>query len=301
LQPLLTLAVDQRAPRKEVSAMSGIPDGARLPALAPDRARHEQRQATDRPRVAQRLAPSAVARRSRSLEYGLILLECLTAERPALRVSDIADLLHVNRSTAHRYASTLVRLGWLQQDTKRRYQLTTNAAGPGAAALASIRREVRAQSILEDLREKTGHSVGVGLLDGLDVLCLYRYAAHRAGQYEADGPIRPGARFAAPYTPLGMALLSALTTSELLETLAKGGPENAWDIQALIGEVDAVKQSGIATGPNQHATACVIAAPVARWAGSPVLAVEIIAPNGIPTAVEQLGGLVKHTAKLISE
>ena len=129
-----------------------------------------------------RLAACAAARYSRSLEYGLALLETFTAQRPALGVSEIADLLQISRSTAHRYASTLVQLGWLQQDHKRRYQLTTIAANPGAAVLGEVRQTIRARSILEDLRDQTGHTVGLALLDGTDALYVHRLVAVLAVQ-----------------------------------------------------------------------------------------------------------------------
>lgn len=251
-----------------------------------------------------RLAPRAAARYSRSLEYGLILLESFTAERPALRVSEIAELLQITRGTAHRYASTLVQLGWLQQDHKRRYQLATAAANPGASVLGSVRREIRARSILEDLRSQTGYSVSLALLDGPDAVYVYRLAAHRAGQHHADGPQRAGTRFPAPYAPVGMALLSALTTSELLSALAEQAVHHAdtpLNVQALIDEVDMVKQGGIASGPGAHGTACVIAAPAARRVDRPVIAVELIVPSGSPNAIEQFAGRVKHTARLLSE
>ena len=250
------------------------------------------------------LAPSAVPRRSRSLEYGLVLLGCFTPDRPVLCVCDLADALGLSRSTAHRYASTLAQLGYLEQDKQRRYRLANNANWPGATVLEGVRREVRARSILEDLRAQTGHTVSLGLLDGLDVIYVYRLAAHGVSQYEADGPMRAGARFAAPYTPLGMALFSALPPSELLGLLADheaGNDTDSLNVQALIHEVSDVKESGVAFGPDAHGTACVIAAPVARWPDRRTLAVELTVPAGKRDTVKRLAGLVKHTAKLVSE
>jgi DNA-binding IclR family transcriptional regulator len=48
-------------------------------------------------------------RYSRSLEYGVAILESFTAQRPVLRISELADIVGISRSTTHRYASTLVK------------------------------------------------------------------------------------------------------------------------------------------------------------------------------------------------
>ena len=44
---------------------------------------------------------------SQSLERGLAILASFSAERPVLGIADIADVLEMNRSTTHRYVSTL--------------------------------------------------------------------------------------------------------------------------------------------------------------------------------------------------
>ncbi|MGA9286089.1 MAG: helix-turn-helix domain-containing protein, partial [Solirubrobacteraceae bacterium] len=62
-----------------------------------------------------RIKPAPVPRFSRSLEYGLALLECFTSEHPARQISDLADILKLSRSTTHRYAQTLLALERLEQ------------------------------------------------------------------------------------------------------------------------------------------------------------------------------------------
>jgi len=275
--------------------MQGVSSQPRLQVLVPGRLED---------RSARTLALCAVPHRSRSLEYGLVMLECFTAERPVLRLSELADALRISRSTAHRYASTLVQLGYLEQDEQRRYRLAARSARAGAMALEMVRREVRARSILEDLRAETGHTVSLGLLAGLRVVYVYRFFAHGTGQYEADGDVRAGGQCPALYTPVGMALFSTLIDSELYSLLAgvnagcdAGSDE---DVLSVIQEVQEIKQSGVATRSNVRGAGWVIAAPVVRWIDRPILAVELIVPNGTRKAAGRLAGRVKHTAKLIS-
>jgi DNA-binding IclR family transcriptional regulator len=158
-----------------------------------------------------RISPHAQPRFSRSLEYGAAMLECFTAERPVLRISELADMI----STTHRYATTLVELGYLEQDRKRKYQLTRKAGQPGMVVIDTIRRSHPARAILEDLRTQTGHTVSLGMLDGEHAVYIHRLSAHGAGQYNADGDLTVGAHVSVYDTALGKALLSTLLDSEL--------------------------------------------------------------------------------------
>jgi DNA-binding MarR family transcriptional regulator len=64
---------------------------------------------------------------SRSLLHGLLVLACFPQDGGDLGVTELAHRLGMNASTAHRYASTLLRAGLLARDPDtRRYRL----AGP---------------------------------------------------------------------------------------------------------------------------------------------------------------------------
>src|SRR6185312_1170941 len=131
--------------------------------------------------------PAHEPRFSRSLEYGLALLECFTAEHPARQISDLADILELSRSTTHRYAQTLLALERVEQDPKRRYRLGHQAAEPGMSAIQTLRAETpHARTILESLRTQTGHTVSMGTISGAYALYTYRLHAHGPGQYAAD-------------------------------------------------------------------------------------------------------------------
>jgi IclR family transcriptional regulator, pca regulon regulatory protein len=252
------------------------------------------------------VAPTPDPRRSQSLEYGVAILKSFTAERPALRISELADMVGISRSTTHRYASTLVALGHLEQDSKRRYRLTRHAAGPGIALIETVRRECPSRAILEELRDKTGHTVSMGLLDGARAVYVHRLHAHGAGQFQADGDLGVGAHVPAHQTAIGKALLSCLLDSELRGLLpyfgSPDGEPEAWP--SLTGEIERVRQESIATSDEQRANGVrSIAAPLTRWLDKPILAVGLTVPAGAGTAEEliaRFGQPVKHAAKLLS-
>jgi IclR family transcriptional regulator, pca regulon regulatory protein len=247
-------------------------------------------------------------RRSRSLEYGVAILECFTASRPVLRNSEIASMVGISRSTTNRYLATLVELGYVEQDSKRRYLLANHAARAGMALVNTVRREIHARAVLEDLRDTTGHTVSVGLLDGARVLYVYRLHAHGAGQHDADGDLGVGAHVPAPNTAVGKALLSSLIDSELRSLLAdicsNGAGLDTAAQASLTEEIERVRRDGIALSDEHHTPrARSIAAPVARWLDKPILAVALTAPADAYPVEEMLarfGEPLKHTAKLLS-
>ncbi len=63
-------------------------------------------------------------RLSRSLLSGLLLLACFPTDGTYLSNTEVARLVGMNMSTAHRYISTLVSVGLLERDPgTRQYRL----------------------------------------------------------------------------------------------------------------------------------------------------------------------------------
>lgn len=169
-----------------------------------------------------RIRPEPVTKYSRSLEYGVAMLECFSARRPVLRISELSDILEVSRATTHRYGKTLVELGYLEQDKDRRYRLARSAGGPGIDFINTLRLETpAARTILEDLREVTGHTVSMGVLEGVRVLYTERLFAHGPGQHEADLGLDVGAYVPAYCTAIGRALMASLSAPDQREVIAE--------------------------------------------------------------------------------
>jgi DNA-binding IclR family transcriptional regulator len=155
-------------------------------------------------------ASTSVANRtSRSLVYGLSLLRQFTAEEPVRGIAELAAVLNVSRPTAHRYASTCLELGYLEQAPLRRYRLARRAAEPGLAMLGSLALARRARPILRELRQGTGRTVSLAILDGADVLYLQRLCGFAHGQYELEKGLGTGTRRLARRTAAGWALLAS--------------------------------------------------------------------------------------------
>jgi IclR family transcriptional regulator, pca regulon regulatory protein len=248
-------------------------------------------------------------RMSRSLEYGIAILEAFSGEIQSLGIADLAEILKISRSTTHRYASTLVVLGQLEQDSKRKYRLAPHAADVGAAAIAAIRQRVGAGAVLEELRDETGHTVSMGVLGGTRVIYVHRALGHRAGQYAIDGDLGVGASVPAHCTALGKVLLASLSDAERRELLgnvklARHGPNSIVEKQELAAALDRISVRGVVASDEELVRgARSIAVLVPRPLSEHPLAIDITVPTGaytIDRLVKQLGPPLKRAAKLIS-
>jgi IclR family pca regulon transcriptional regulator len=248
-------------------------------------------------------------RLSRSLEYGIAILESFSHERQALGIAELADIVGISRSTTHRYAITLVALGFLEQDAKRRYLLSARAAGPGRAAVGAIRAQVHARAALEELRDATGHTVSMAVLDGARLIYVHRLFGHRVGQYEIDMDLGVGATIPVHCTALGKVLLASLSDPERRELLAglrlsRHGPKSTVDRRKLAAELDRVSvREPVLSDEELLAGARSIAVLVPRPRSEHQLAIDVTVPSSAYTPqrlLEEVGPLLQRAARLIS-
>jgi IclR family transcriptional regulator, pca regulon regulatory protein len=248
-------------------------------------------------------------RLSRSLEYGIAILESFSSDHQALGIAEMADIVGISRSTTHRYAITLVALGFLEQDPKRKYRLATRAAGPGSAAIGAIRRQVPARAALEELRDETGHTVTLGVFDGIRVIYVHRLLGHRPGQHVIDRDLGVGANVPVHCTALGKVLLASVSDAERRELIAsleltRHGPNSITSKNKLAAELDRISARDVVVSDEELLPgARAIAVLVPRPSSEHPLALEVTVPSSaysVDRLVKSLGPRVKRAARLIS-
>jgi IclR family pca regulon transcriptional regulator len=233
-------------------------------------------------------------RYSQSLERGLAILGCFSPERPMLGIADLAETLGMTRSTIHRYVSTLVALGYLEQGADRRYRLGLRVTDLGMSALNSTGLREHSRAYLEDLRQHSGYTISLAVLDGAEILYVDRARSFRRGQYKIDLNLRVGSRLPAYCTALGKVLLAFLPDKEQHELvvgmpLAKRGPHTITTRKSLRDELENVFEQGFAVNDEELAAGLVsIAAPVRGANGDVVAALAI----SVHTSMIELRGLV---------
>ncbi len=226
-------------------------------------------------------------RYSKSLEYGLAILACFTAERPVLGIVDIADTVQMSRSTTHRYAITLMALGYLEQTRARKYRLGTRVNDLGMSVLNSIPLRTHAPPHLQELRARSRCTASLAILDGADILYLARARSYYAGQHEIDMGLRVGARLPAHCTAKGKLLLAYLPEEEQHDALKGRLPRRTQRTittkKVMRVELERIRERGIALNDCELAQELhAIAAPVRDKEG------EVIAAVGIAAHTAQL-------------
>ena len=92
-----------------------------------------------------------------SLARGLKILELLDGSREGLGITDLADLLGVDKASASRLVATLVNYGYAEKDPQsRRFQLGPQVVTLSRSVLARLPLREAAKPYLHQLMERTG-------------------------------------------------------------------------------------------------------------------------------------------------
>lgn len=261
--------------------------------------------------MSKQLDPENPGRFSSSLCAGLAMLTCFTPEHPVRGIADMAEALELGRSTTHRYATTLVTLGYLEQGPSRKYRLASRVSDFGLSLLDSMAVRGVARDHLRELRATTGHTVGLAMLDETEVTYIDRWQGSRRGQYAVDLGVGLGSRVPAHCSAAGKALLARLSAAEQRERIAalhltRRAPRSIATKTALRTELERIAASddGLAVEDEElFAGRCALAAPVEDGEGKALAAIELAAPADAYTRaqlLEQLGPRVVAAARGVS-
>jgi IclR family acetate operon transcriptional repressor len=216
------------------------------------------------------------------------------AVRAVVRVMDILDLLQnspdgrslvdvseavgLPRSSAYRYLSTLETRGYVQRDGG------TGLYRFGLAFLPSHGRHLevlsaRARPVMEELRDRLGETINLGVLDGNRVVYLEILESNRTVRLAA----RRGDRDPIHSTALGKAIASRIGSDAVVAILAAEGmpkrtSKTITEEARYLAELEKVRSRGFAVdlGENEEDGRCV-AAPIQN--SRVVAAISLSAPG----------------------
>jgi len=253
---------------------------------------------------------TAETNHSQSLERGLAILSAFKHRRPLLGISELAREVDLTRSTAHRYVSTLAKLGYLEQDPPtRKYRLGPRVLDLGFSAINSMELREIAAPHLQQLSDQTGYTVNMAILDDTDVVYVERCRSAQQGQRGIDLNLHVGSRLPAYCTSMGKVLLAGLPDGErdaLLDRveLTQRGPNTLTTRTALNAELKRVRDAGLAVNNEELAFGLrSIAGPVHGQTGTVVAAINLAVHRSwvsIEELVKDLGPPLKRTAAEIS-
>ena len=209
------------------------------------------------------------------------LLKEFRSREESIGVSELARRLGMGKSGVHRLLTTLVAEGLLERDPRTGgYRLGIVMFELGEAVRVHLDLHAAAGPVLAHLREQTGESSQVGVLDGGEVVYVDRLeSAHSLRLFTETGR-----RVPAHCTSSGKVLLAHRPEHEREAFLARGPlprltPRTIVEPAALRDEFATVRVRGWAEAVDEREIGVAsLAAPVRDVRGAVVAAISIGAP-----------------------
>lgn len=208
------------------------------------------------------------------------VLKAFLSREESIGVSELSRRLGLGKSAVHRLLTTLAAEGLVEQDPRTGgYRLGIVMFELGEAVKVHLDLHAAAAPVLAQLREQTGESAQVGVLDGDEVVYVDRLeSAHSLRLFTETGR-----RVPAHCTSSGKVLLAHLDDAVRAEYLARPltryTPHSLTDPAALRAELDRVRAAGWAEAVNEREIGVAsVAAPVRDARGGVVAALSVGAP-----------------------
>ena len=218
---------------------------------------------------------------SKALKHAMNVLECFTAERPELGVTELARLTGLQKSSVHTILNTFANMGYIEQkpDTLK-YCLGYKLMHFSYIINSHTGLRDHFLPYLNKIADATREVCYLGMLNDLEV--LYLEAAYPAAQLRSRNI--SGERAPLHCTGLGKAMLAFLTEDEkqkvLSSPLEKFTDYTVTNPEMLRCELDEIRSNGYAVDNMEHefGVRCV-AVPVFGNGGSVIAAVSVSGPS----------------------
>jgi IclR family acetate operon transcriptional repressor len=223
------------------------------------------------------------------------------AGRPSrLTLSELGTHTGLPKTTVHRVASELVRLGALERRNGG-YSLGPRLFELGQFVPRHRRLRDVALPYMHDLYNVTRATVQLAVLDGLEVLCVEIVHGHR----RVSVPSSRGGRMPFHCTGLGKAIV-AFSPPEVVEQalarrLVPRTPRTITDREVLRLELARIRREGVAfdRGEAERRLICA-AAPITRADGTALAAVSVSMAHRSQVGLARIAPEVRRAAVAIS-
>jgi DNA-binding IclR family transcriptional regulator len=233
------------------------------------------------------------------LDRAAAILGAFDATHRELSLAALVARSGLPRSTTHRTADRMIRLGWLDKPQDR-YRIGNRLFE--IASLAPIRLELREAALpfLQDLHSATKTTVQLGVLDGAQILVVEKITGHRPMPMLSQvGGIIP-----AHCSALGRAILAYSDTATIDAVLGAGltprTPRTLTNPVAVLRELTAIPPRGWAIDREEGniGVSCV-AAPIFGPLGEVAAALSVTGPTALVRA-DRIGPAVRLAAAAAS-
>jgi len=214
------------------------------------------------------------------LDRAMAILDTLAAQPGDVSLFEIAEQLHLHKSTIHRLLMVLERHRLVERAAIGKYRLGLKLFELGNRAFSRLGIGERARPYLERLAAEARETAHLCILDDGEVLYLEKVEPSRTVRV----PTSVGQRNPAHCTAVGKALLAYVADAELDEVVRRRGleartPKTITTPTALRRELRAIRSRGYAVDDEEieEGLRCV-GAPVRDHTGRVVASISIAGP-----------------------
>ncbi len=199
------------------------------------------------------------------LNHIISILDCFSIERPELGVRDVARIASLSPSTVGRLMAEMKNAGILQQNpVSRAYSPGSKVLSWSNIYISSLNIRSVALPYMEELRNSTGETVTLYILDGIDRLCVERLES----LHNVRMVTRVGGRLPLYAGSAGKAILAFMPREWQEEYFHTVGlkpltSKTIINAEALRGELEKIRQDGFAVSLGEWILeASGVAAPI---------------------------------------
>ncbi len=212
---------------------------------------------------------------TQAVDRVLSILEWFDERTPELGVAEVAERLDVHRSTAARLLAALERHGHLEVDAASgRYRLGLRLVSLAGLVLNRFPVRTLARDVLRELRDETGETAYLGLLDGREVIYIDQASSpHVAVNVDWVGYRQPLTAGATGF------LLLAFQPAEVVAELVRDAAGQAVPRVPSELELAAIRRDGYLVRTTQEPDGVAgVAAAVRDHLGATIAALTVSAP-----------------------
>ena len=244
--------------------------------------------------------------RVKTLDKSITILTCLAESQNQLALKELTKITGLKTTTCFRLIKAMETMGLVERDPgSKKYRLGFKVISLGVSALNRLDLRQIALPFMTKLREETGETTNLSILDGTEIIFIERIQS----EHLFNVNLSVGSRLPVYCTSQGKAILAFLPEDEAEELMEKINFEKRTDktlvtARSLKKELKAVRNNGFAINYEElEKGLCAIAAPIFNHNAYPIAAVNVsyaIARYEEPEPIDRFAKKVMDISEKIS-
>jgi IclR family KDG regulon transcriptional repressor len=241
----------------------------------------------------------------RAVERALDILLCFTRDEHTRSLTQIAESVHMSKTTVHRLLTTLENKRFITRDkVTGLYRLGFRFIELASLVLQDVELHRWANPYLERLSTEFGETVDLSILDGAQVIYLEVIESPQRVKIAAA----VGQRLPAYFTASGKALLAYLPEEQvrkiIAENVAGASSHTPVSVAEMLADLRATAERGYAVSEQEYEEEInAVAVPIFDAEKHPVASIAIVGPSYRLTSerLPMLGDALRKMSELISD